>query len=604
MRRRPAMPFGAEVGAGGLTRFRLWAPVARDVDLMLARGDEPASTVAMQACDDGWFESRVRAPAGTRYRFRIDGGDEVPDPASRRNPDDVHRASEVVDPLAFAWDDDGWTGRPWTEAVIYELHVGTFSPDGTFAGVLSRLDYLAALGVTAIELMPVAEFPGRRGWGYDGVLPFAPESSYGTPDDLKRLVQAAHRRGLMIIVDVVYNHFGPEGNYLRSTAPDFFATGIATPWGDALNFDAAGSATVRAFFTHNALYWLEEFGVDGLRLDAVHAIFDRSAPDFVDALATTVRDAFPGRHVHLVLENDANAARRLGRDPATGALRYDAQWNDDLHHALHVLVTGETGGYYADFARDPLARLGRCLAEGFADQGEPSPYRQGRLRGEPSAHLPPTAFVAFVQNHDQVGNRAFGERIFALAPAQRGELALAIVLLAPSIPMLFMGDEFAAATPFLYFCDFAPALARDVDAGRRREFPQLPDAARARIPAPDAESTFANSKLDWTCLRRPPHAAALARTRQLLALRARAIAPRLDATGGARATWRRLAPRALRVDWPAGVATLWMLANFTDSAIEVALPRGEVLWRVGPDSGTHTLGGWSAVFGVDAERAA
>jgi maltooligosyltrehalose trehalohydrolase len=593
------MPFGAETDAGGVTRFRLWAPAAREVSLLLVRGQEAESVVAMQAQQAGWFESKVPAPAGTRYRFRIDGGRIVPDPASRRNNDDVHGSSEVVDPLAFDWEDAGWTGRRWAEAVIYELHVGTFSPEGTFAGVEARLDHLAALGVTAIELMPVAEFPGRRGWGYDGVLPFAPEASYGTPDDLKRMVQAAHRRGLMVIVDAVYNHFGPEGNYLRSTAPAFFAAGRTTPWGEAMNFDGPDNATVRAFFMHNALYWLEEFGIDGLRLDAVHAILDASTPDFVDALAATVRRTLQRRHVHLILENDANAARRLGRDPVTHALRYDAQWNDDLHHALHVLVTGETGGYYGDFARDPLARLGRCLTEGFADQGEPSAYRQGRPRGEPSAHLPPTAFVAFLQDHDQVGNRAFGERIFALAPAHRVDVALAIVLLAPSIPMLFMGDEFAAATPFLYFCDFAPALAREVDAGRRREFAQLPGDLRARIPPPDAEATFRRSKLDWDCLAHPRHATALAWTQHLLALRAQYILPLIDAMDSARPPWQRLAPRALRVEWPAGNATLWMLANLGDDTVMAPQPRGARVCRVGPEAEAGTLAAWSAVFGVE-----
>jgi malto-oligosyltrehalose trehalohydrolase len=596
------MPFGAQTDASGVTRFRLWAPAAHEVSLLLARANGAEHAVNMQAHDAAWFEANVPAPTGTRYCFRIDGGSVVPDPASRRNPDDVHGSSEVVDPLAFDWEDAHWTGRRWAEAVIYELHVGTFSPEGTFAGVEARLDHLAALGVTAIELMPVAQFAGGRGWGYDGVLPFAPQASYGAPDDLKRMVQAAHRRGLMVIVDAVYNHFGPEGNYLRSTAPAFFTAGRATPWGDAINFDGPGSATVREFFMHNALYWLEEFGVDGLRLDAVHAIFDDSTPDFVDALAASVRRALPRRHVHLILENDANAARRLGREPATGALRYDAQWNDDLHHALHVLVTGETGGYYADFARDPLARLGRCLAEGFADQGEASPFRQGRLRGEPSAHLPPTAFVAFLQDHDQVGNRAFGERIFALAPAHRVAVALAIVLLAPSIPMLFMGDEFAAATPFLYFCNFAPALAPEVDAGRRREFAQLPDDVRARIPRPDAEATFLCSKLDWDCLTRPPHTVALAWTQRLLALRARHIVPLIDAMDGARPPWQRLAPRALRVDWPAGDATLWMLANLGDDAVAARQPRGALVCRVGPEAEAGTLAAWSAVFGVDAER--
>jgi malto-oligosyltrehalose trehalohydrolase len=322
-----------------------------------------------------------------------------------------------VDPGAFDWQDEGWPGRPWEEAVVYELHVGTFSPEGTFAGVERRLDYLASLGVTAIELMPVGDFPGRWSWGYDGVLPFAPDASYGRPEDLKRLVQAAHARGLMVLLDVVYNHFGPEGNYLHVFARDaFFTERHHTPWGAAINFDGPGAALVRRFFVDNALYWIEEYHFDGLRLDAVHAICDDSATHVLEEIAANVR-AGPGRErqVHLVLENDANQSRFLARDANAGRA-VTAQWNDDLHHALHAILTGEADGYYADYAAAPQAHLGRCLAEGFAYQGDASPYRRGKARGERSAHLPPGAFVGFLQNHDQVGNRAFtsGQRLSRL----------------------------------------------------------------------------------------------------------------------------------------------------------------------------------------------
>ncbi len=318
---------------------------------------------------------------GSCYRFRIDGGLRVSDPASRYNPADVHGPSQVIDPCEFDWEDEGWRGRPWSEAVIYELHVGTFTLAGTFAGVKDRLDYLVDLGVTAIELMPVADFPGARNWGYDGVLPFAPESSYGHPEELKDLVQTAHQKGLMVFLDVVYNHFGPEGNYLHIYTPQFFSKRHSTPWGAAINFDGPGSRVVRDFFIHNALYWLTEYHFDGLRLDAVHAILDGSDPDILLELAEAVHRG-PGkeRHLHLVLENDQNAAHYFDRG-------YRAQWNDDIHHALHVLLTGETDGYYQDYADRPVGYIGRCLTEGFAYQGEPSSYRGGVPRGELSRDL-------------------------------------------------------------------------------------------------------------------------------------------------------------------------------------------------------------------------
>jgi maltooligosyltrehalose trehalohydrolase len=546
------MPFGAAALPAGGVRFRLWAPAAQRVHLVLdGHAEQPLRRLA-----GGWFE-RIEpfAGAGSRYRFRIDGELLVPDPASRHNPDDVHGASQVIDPAAFDWQDDGWRGRPWPEAVIYELHVGTFTPAGTFAGVMERLDYLADLGVTAIELMPVADFPGRRNWGYDGVLPFAPDSSYGTPDDLKRLVQAAHARGLMVFLDVVYNHFGPDGNYLWVYAPAFFNRQRHTPWGAAINFDGADSATVREFFIHNALYWLEEYHFDGLRLDAIHAIRDDGSPDIVEALATAVHAAAGERQVHLILENDSNQSHYLGRD---------AQWNDDLHHALHVLLTGETDGYYADYADDPIGRLGRCLTEGFAYQGEPSPYRGHDARGEPSTHLPPGAFVDFVQTHDQVGNRAFGERLDALASPQAVAAALTVLLLSPHTPMLFMGEELAAGQPFLYFCDFSanPELAGAVTDGRRREFEGFTrfadPAARSRIPDPNAEATFRACVLDRAVIDRERHAL----VRALLAARRQWLVPRLRAHEGPLvAGFERLGGHGIAVRWHLAAETLHLAAN-------------------------------------------
>jgi malto-oligosyltrehalose trehalohydrolase len=412
------MPFGAALAENGEAEFRLWAPAAARVDLRTeARGER--ATMAMPRCENGWRSIRVpRAPAGTLYQFVVDGGLAVPDPASRFQPRDVHGPSELIDPAAFDWPDAGWRGRPWHETVLYELHVGAFTPEGSYAGAAKKLDHLAALGVTAIELMPVAEAPGMRNWGYDGVLPFAPEHRYGRPDELKRLVAAAHARNIQVFLDVVFNHFGPEGNYLGRYAPQFFLSDRPTPWGAAIDFEGPGSRTVRDFFIHNALYWIEEFHIDGLRLDAVHAIFDKSQPHILEEIAEAVRGAeSPERHVHLVLENDDNAAHYLAREPDGRPRHYAAQWSEDIHHALHHLVTGETAGHYGDFADAPVARLGRALAEGFAYQGERSRHRGGRRRGEPSAHLPPTAFVSFLQNHDMVGNRAFSERITATAPA-------------------------------------------------------------------------------------------------------------------------------------------------------------------------------------------
>ena len=572
------MPFGAEV-CGARSRFRLWAPAARDVSLVLdATGD--ARVLAMQAAGNGWFESVADAGAGTRYAFRI-GDHTVPDPASRANPDGVHGASAVVDPATYDWKDGNWRGRPWEEAVVYELHVGTFTPAGTFAAAMERLDDLVDVGVTAVELMPVAAFPGTRGWGYDGVLPFAPAACYGAPDDLKRLVDAAHARGLMMLLDVVYNHFGPEGNYLHLYAPQFFNPRHETPWGAAINFDAEQSATVRSFFFHNAAYWLGEFHFDGLRLDAVHAIADCSRPDFVTELASRVREANPGRAIHLVLENDRNEARYLPRDAAGQPQLATAQWNDDVHHALHVLATGEGDGYYADYARDPLARLGRALAEGFAYQGEFSPYR-GAARGERSTHLPAAAFVAFAQNHDQVGNRALGERLVWLSDTERLRALIACMLLAPQVPLLFMGEEFAASTPFLFFCDFGPELADAVTRGRREEFARFArfsaPSAREAIPDPIAMSTFMASKLEWNEAHQPPGAQWRAFYRHCLALRRQYIVPRLDGLRGS-GTFRIEHEALLRVEWEGRGSRLHLIANFGDALREhVAMPAGDVIF--------------------------
>ncbi|MHB8824901.1 MAG: malto-oligosyltrehalose trehalohydrolase [Thiobacillus sp.] len=597
--RRHDMPFGTRITPDGVL-FRLWAPGCERVGLCLA--DVPHEPVlSMIACGDGWFELSVPdAGVGTRYRFEVNGGLRVPDPVSRANPDDVHGASEVVDPAAFDWQDEAWRGRPWEEAVVYELHVGTFSPKGTFAGVIERLDYLVELGVTAIELMPVADFPGARSWGYDGALLFAPDSRYGRPDDLKALIDAAHAKGLMVLLDVVYNHFGPEGNYLHVYARTFFTERHHTLWGAAINFDGADSRPVREFFIHNALYWLTEYHFDGLRLDAVHAIIDDSAPHILAELAARVHAAIgPERQVHLVLENDANEARYLG------AGRYAAQWNDDIHHALHVLATGEADGYYADYADAPARHLGRCLAEGFAYQGELSAYRDRTARGEPSAQLPPQVFVSFLQNHDQIGNRAFGERIGQLAPAPAVRAAAAVYLLAPAIPMLFMGEEFAAATPFLFFCDFGGELREAVTEGRRREFRKFArfadEATQAAIPDPNQAETFAHSTLDWASLGDPERSDWLVYYRELLRLRRQMIVPRLRGMAGHAGTFETFATAGLRVNWRLGDgSTLRLLANLSGEAASAAEPPGETLFTLATAVGKGELAPWSVLWTLEA----
>lgn len=563
------MPFGAACCDDGSVRFRLWAPAARQVELCLGELNRPAH-IPLEQCGKGWFDLVTdAAKAGAQYCFRIDEAQKVPDPASRFQPRDVHGPSEVIEPDSFDWQDHSWRGRRWEESVIYELHVGAFTACGTFAAARERLDYLAELGITALELMPVADFPGKRNWGYDGVLPFAPDSTYGRPEDLKEFVQSAHSRGIMVLLDVVYNHFGPEGNYLSLYAPQFFTDRHHTPWGNAINLDGDGpeTRTVRDFFLHNALYWLTEYHFDGLRLDAVHAIVDDSTPDILTELADAVRSSIePDRHVHLVLENDRNQARYLQRTEYCEPRTYTAQWNDDIHHALHVIITGERDGYYSDYEEHSLERLGRCLAGGFAYQGEASAYRNGATRGESTRGLPPTAFVSFLQNHDQVGNRAFGERITAIADPRPVRAALEILLLAPSPPLLFMGEEFGTETPFLFFCDFEKDLAEVVTAGRRNEFARFSrfndPSACEEIPDPNAPRTFEASRLDWDVIAQPRHREWLRLYRQLLRLRCQHIVSRLSAACAIKADYNAHADHGLTANWHfADSSKLTLLAN-------------------------------------------
>jgi malto-oligosyltrehalose trehalohydrolase len=588
------MPFGVNLSDDGAV-FRLFAPQAREVALRLAgRGD-----CAMHRVDREWFEcSAAEAAPGMLYQFVIDGQQAVPDPASRFQPQDVNGPSEIVAPDAFEWTDDAWRGRPWHEAVIYELHLGTFTRAGNYRGAMAELKRLCDIGITAIELMPLADFAGTRNWGYDGVLPFAPDSSYGRPEELKALICAAHRLGLMVFIDVVYNHFGPEGNYLALYAPSFFAP-RETGWGRSLDF----VGVARRFFIENALYWLTEYRFDGLRLDAVHAIHDASQPHFLAELAQAARATSGDRHIHLILENDRNEARLVERNGHASSLYYDAQWNDDFHHAMHVALTGETDGYYADYAAAPVEHLGRSLAQGFAYQGEHSRFREA-ARGEASAHLPSLAFVDFLQNHDQIGNRAFGERLITLVPREALIAATAIQLLAPSPPLLFMGEEVGATMPFLFFCDFEGELANAVREGRRREFARFPafasPDARARIPDPLAPETFERSNIAPAIEKPDPEIAAL--YRQLLDLRRREIVPRLSGPGGF-VTRYRSEGRALLVSWdlPDG-SRLALLANLATTASRmIERPYGRLIWGGVPKN--DVMPPWTALWSIEEPAA-
>lgn len=564
---------GALVRPDGSVQFRLWAPACDRIDLQLV---DRNTTLTLGRSPVGWHELITdKARAGNCYFFVLPDGTRVPDPASSFQPEDVHGPSEVVDYSTWAYN-HAWKGRPWEEAVIYELHVGTFTPEGTFRSAIGRLDHLKSLGITAIELMPIGDFPGTRNWGYDGVLPYAPDSSYGRPADLKALVDAAHARGMMMLLDVVYNHFGPDGNYLGLYAPQFFTERHHTAWGKAINFDGAPSRPVRDFFIENALHWVQRYKFDGLRFDAVHAIVDESPRHILSEIADRVRAAAPDRHVHLILENEGNEAHWLER-------KFTAQWNDDVHHVLHTAATGEGYGYYAEYLKDS-EKLGRALAEGFAFQGEIMHYR-GSTRGASSAHLPPRAFVAFLQNHDQVGNRAFGERISTLASHEAMRAAAAVYLLLPQIPMLFMGEEWCAETPFPFFCDFEPWLGEKVREGRREEFSRFPafrdPALRELIPDPQAPETFSSAQLRWDDLQDTTGQASLDWYRRILEVRRSSIIPMLKSIRhGAR--YQVLGENAVLVQWTTQCGALTLAANLSGEPSH-GFPQldGETIWREG-----------------------
>ncbi len=588
MKRKHVMPFGAEIGAGGRTAFRLWAPAAKAVDLCLEGGIKK-SFLPMEPSGGGWYRIRTsQAQPGRLYRFRIDGGLLVPDPASRFQPEDALGPSQLIDPEAWEWDDGEWRGRPWEEAIFYELHVGTYTPRGRFSSLIGRLDYLAELGVTAIQVMPVNSFPGRRNWGYDGVLLFAPEDTYGHPEDFKRFVQEAHKKGLMVFLDVVYNHFGPLGNYLNHYAPQFFTDRHKTPWGDAINFDTGPeSRTVRDFFVHNALYWLEEFNLDGLRFDATDWLIDTSTPDFITEMGDRIRKELKRDWpAHLVLENDENVARYLISDEGGGRRYYNAQWNEDLHHVLHLLATGEESGYYIDYRDDPIRHLGRSLTEGFAYQGEGSSFRGGRSRGSNPAGLPATAFVCFLQNHDQVGNRPFGERLSSLAAPEAIRAVTAVFLIQPQPPLIFMGQEFRVDNPFYFFCDLSPELAPLISQGRREFFAKMPQFKDLynfeEIPDPSDEQTFQNSTIDLLQMDDGhPHREWLNLHRTLIEVRKREVIPRLPGIAVGSGGFERLGDRAISVHWILDDgAKLSLFANLGEKPVRtVRSPEGLVIFE-------------------------
>ena len=572
--------WGAEFTAVGEVRFRLWAPGQMQVALRLNGSETPMTRDA-----DGWFEIlAVGVSAGSEYSYVLADGTAIPDPASRGQKDQVNGPSLVIDPTAYEWQNAGWRGRPWEEAVIYEMHVGTFTREGTFRAAIEKLPHLAELGITAVEVMPVAHFGGNRGWGYDGVLLYAPHSAYGTPEEFKAFIDAAHGHGLMVLLDVVYNHFGPEGNYLPLLAPDFFHPDKHTPWGAAIAYELP---PVRSFFVENALYWLDEFQLDGLRFDAIDQIGDEgSEKHILVEIAERIRAEFPDRRIHLTTEDSRNVTFLHERGEDGSVLRFTGEWNDDFHNAIHVYATGETDGYYQDFAEGTEHLVARTLAEGFAYQGETSKH-SGEKRGVTSTGQPPVAFVDFIQNHDQVGNRAFGERLLTLAGPEKTKALLSALLLSPHIPLLFMGEEFGETRPFLFFTDFHGDLAKAVREGRRKEFEGHAGHGKEdeEIPDPNAKTTFTDCKLDWQKPTSPEGQEWMDLTRDLLALRREALVPML---GSARAAGGRILKAEeglVAVTWNFPKGEIGMAINLGDEPQPLPKLPGEHAHRLPPDAG-------------------
>jgi maltooligosyltrehalose trehalohydrolase len=576
---------GARPQSNGSCRFRVWAPRVESVDVRLVSPGE--RLVPMTRVERGYFEAHVPdVAAGARYWYRLNGEVDRPDPASRFQPEGVHGPSEVIDPEAFDWSDRAWFGHALDDYVIYELHVGTFTEDGTFDAIIPKLDDLRDLGVTVIELMPVAQFPGARNWGYDGVDLFAVQDSYGGPDGLRRLVDACHRRGLGVALDVVYNHLGPEGNYLRDFGP-YFTDHYRTPWGDAINFDGAGSDEVRAFFIENGLHWLLEYHIDAFRLDAVHAMFDQSAIHFLEAFTSAMHDAAAsvGRRVTVIAESDLNDPRLIrGRD--LGGYGMDGQWADDVHHALHVLLTGERDGYYGDYAGH--ADLAVAMRQGYVYTGQRSAYR-GHRHGRPHGLRDGRRFIVCSQNHDQVGNRATGDRLSTNLDLDQLKLAAAVVLLSPFTPMLFMGEEYGETSPFQYFVSHGdPDLVEAVRAGRRREFAAF--EWHGEVPDPQAETTFARSTLQHGLRELPPNREICAFYRELLRLRR--VVPALRSHDlGAQSVSAALDANAIVVERRSGDDSVLIVYNFAAEPVHVRHRVDNGRWHCLLDSRDKRWGG-------------
>lgn len=540
----------------GSVTFNLWAPAIASVSVDIDGRLRP-----MQAAGDGWHAlTCMGLQSGATYLFCLPDGKRLPDPASRFQPQGVHGPSVLCDPGGYDWQHSDWKGRPWEEAVIYEIHIGTFTAEGTFTAVIDQLQRLADLGFTAIEIMPLAQFPGARGWGYDGVFQFAPHSTYGSPDDLRHLIDAAHGCGLMVFLDVVYNHFGPEGNALPSLAPDFFHTDDPTPWGQRIDF---GRDAVRRYFIDNVLYWLGEFRLDGLRLDAVDQIRDTRKPHILQELSGVVRQHFGDRHIHLTTENPANGPDLLAETGEGGRL-FAADWNDDFHHALHVAITGEGVGHYQPFADEPFVQMKRALAEGYLQLGHA--ILETDLPASKS--LPPTAFVHFLQNHDQVGNRALGDRLHAGLDRRCGSVLAEILVLSPQIPLFFMGDDHLSNRPFHFFADYEGEIAEAIATNRPREaenFGGFPEGAGPQdVPCAVDPEAFLRSKIDWSDADRIEAREWATFIQALLRIRMRHIVPLLGHARGYAGRVVASADRAVFIDWTlADGAVLSLRANLS-----------------------------------------
>jgi maltooligosyltrehalose trehalohydrolase len=570
---RPA--WGPDIGDDGVV-FQLWAPAEDQVVLRLADVDLP-----MAQKEAGWFELNTsREAIGKEYLFVLSDGLVVPDPASRGQVNDVHGPSRVAAQDNYRWKQRDWRGRPWEEAVVYELHVGTFTPEGTFQAAIGKLADLADIGITALEVMPVAHFAGERGWGYDGVLHYAPHSAYGTPDDMKAFVDAAHSLGIMVLLDVVYNHFGPEGNYLHRYAPTFFRNDRQTPWGAAIDF---GEDAVRRYFIDNALYWIGEFRLDGLRLDAVEQIYDTSPRHILTEIAETVRAKFSDRQVHLVIEDQRNYVGLLKRDAEGGAKTYTAEWNDDFHHVAHVIATGEKVGHYKDFSTYLSAKLAKSLCDGFIYANRDVPEHVKARDLDDSVSLPPTSFIDFLQNHDQIGNRAFGERLLSLADERMVKALTAIMLLSPQIPFLFMGEEFGETQPFYFFCDYVGELGEIVRNGRAKEAEGFGGLKKGKslgdLPDPNARSAFDGSKLRWAS-RDSDHGRDWSGfLRVLLNIRRQYLVPLLARGGEMKATTLPTEEEdVVAVSWTFGAEAVELRANLSGKPKRVPAWAGEPVY--------------------------